>query len=330
MGKSDTAVNAWLGDNERFADLFNGVLFEGEQVIRPEELREMDRKNEILFQDKAGGEVEIRRYRDIAKRWEKGMDLAVFACETQSKVHYAMPVRNMLYDSLTYMEQIKALWKQNVPKGERKKRTLTEEEYLSRFRKEDRLCPVITLVFYYDLESWDGPRDLGDMLQSVKLPGGKKSLSRYIPNYHLNLVDAGSMEDENLFHTDLHQVFGMLKYRNRKEELRSYMGRHRDYFGNVDLETYRALRAFLHSEKMLKDVACTEKEVRIDMCQALEDIYSDGIREGKAEGIAEGKAEGIAAVIGNMLRAGLSDADIRRYAGVTDREIQLARGAVTK
>ena len=77
-------------------------------------------------------------------------------------------------------------------------------------------------------------------------------------------------------------------------------------------------------------MACTEKEVRIDMCQALEDIYSDGIREGKAEGIAEGKAEGIEAVIGNMLRAGLSDADIRRYAGVTDREIQLARGAVTK
>lgn len=294
MGKSDTAVNAWLGDNERFADLFNGVLFEGEQVIRPEELREMD--------------------------------LAVFACETQSKVHYAMPVRNMLYDSLTYMDQIKALWKQNMPKGGQKKSTLTEEEYLSRFRKEDRLCPVITLVFYYDLERWDGPRDLGDMLQCVKLPGEKKSLSRYIPNYHLNLVDAGSMEDENLFHTDLHQVFGMLKYRNRKEELRSYMGQHRDYFGSVDLETYRALRAFLHSEKMLKDVACTEKEVRIDMCQALEDIYSDGIREGKAEG----KAEGIAAVIGNMLRAGLSDADIRRYAGVTDREIQLARGAVTK
>ena len=29
MGEANTAVNQWLSDNKRFADLFNGTLFEG-------------------------------------------------------------------------------------------------------------------------------------------------------------------------------------------------------------------------------------------------------------------------------------------------------------
>ena len=34
MGKSSTAVNHWMRDRGRFADLFNGVVFDGEQVVR--------------------------------------------------------------------------------------------------------------------------------------------------------------------------------------------------------------------------------------------------------------------------------------------------------
>ena len=48
---------------------------------------------------------------DIVKRWRGGTDLAVLACESQARIHYAMPVRNMLYDSLTYTEQIRQVWK---------------------------------------------------------------------------------------------------------------------------------------------------------------------------------------------------------------------------
>ena len=29
MGKSDIAIKKWLGNKERFADLFNGVVFQG-------------------------------------------------------------------------------------------------------------------------------------------------------------------------------------------------------------------------------------------------------------------------------------------------------------
>ncbi|MBM6801946.1 hypothetical protein H6B07_04535 [Mediterraneibacter glycyrrhizinilyticus] len=62
--------------------------------------------------------------------------------EAQDKIHYAMPVRNMVYDSLDYAEQVRI-----VQKGH-KGRYATSEEFLSGFGKEDKIYPVITLVFY--------------------------------------------------------------------------------------------------------------------------------------------------------------------------------------
>lgn len=56
MGKADAAVKIWLNDNERFADLFNGTMFQGEQVILPDELEDLDRETDILVTDKQGDE----------------------------------------------------------------------------------------------------------------------------------------------------------------------------------------------------------------------------------------------------------------------------------
>ena len=38
MGKANTAVNQWLKDHVRFASLYNGIVFGGRPVIKPEEL----------------------------------------------------------------------------------------------------------------------------------------------------------------------------------------------------------------------------------------------------------------------------------------------------
>ena len=54
MGRADIAVKNWLNDNERFADLFNGVVFGGRQVVRSEELESMDRETDIIVTDKDG------------------------------------------------------------------------------------------------------------------------------------------------------------------------------------------------------------------------------------------------------------------------------------
>ena len=313
MGSANVAVNSWLSDRERFADLFNGTLFDGKQLIHPEDLEDLDRETDILITGKSGKTRGLQRYRDIAKRWKGGSDLMVLACESQAKIHYAMPVRNMLYDSLTYTDQIRQLWGKSADRS-----GMAGEEYLSSFRKSDQIYPVITLVFYYDLKPWDGPTDLYGMFGLHENGVADNIIRKYVPNYHINLLDAGAVRNLKHFQTDLQQIFGVLKYRGNKTGLQNYMQENRDYFTRVNVDAYQALCAFLHSEKMLKEIKDSGKDVKIDMCQALEELYQDGVKEGREEGIAEG----IAAVISNMLKSGMSITDIKKYTDADDRVIE--------
>ena len=42
MGQRDYCLKRYLSDETRFADLINGILGEGEQLISPSDLTEMD------------------------------------------------------------------------------------------------------------------------------------------------------------------------------------------------------------------------------------------------------------------------------------------------
>lgn len=50
IDKPDTAMKTFLRNNERFADLFNAVDFNGRQVINPDELTEMDTDVSVIIQ----------------------------------------------------------------------------------------------------------------------------------------------------------------------------------------------------------------------------------------------------------------------------------------
>ena len=47
MGTGNTVVKQWLKRKERFADLFNGQIFDGRQVICAEDLESVD--SEVCF-----------------------------------------------------------------------------------------------------------------------------------------------------------------------------------------------------------------------------------------------------------------------------------------
>ena len=203
MGKGNAAVKQWLGNPRRFADLFNGIVFQGKQVILPEDLHLATGETDILVSDKNKKAKEVQRYRDIIMRWEQGAYLVLLACENQENVHYAMPVRNMLYDSLSYVEQIRQSWKHLESSEEQK---VTGAEFLSQFRKADKLVPVITLVFYYHPDAWDGSLDLHGILRLSDDESKNKILQKYVSNYRINLVDAGNINELENFHTDLQEI----------------------------------------------------------------------------------------------------------------------------
>ena len=169
MGKSDTALSTWLGDERRFADLYNGSVFQGTQMVKAEDLKPEKENFKELIEDKNGILNQIERNRDIVMKWDNGIQLMILACENQEKIHYAMPVRTMLYDSLSYVEQIRGL-KKKQGNTER----ITSDEFLSGMKKDDKLCPVSTLVFYYGDKPWDGSVDLHGLLKKSEIQNWKK------------------------------------------------------------------------------------------------------------------------------------------------------------
>lgn len=315
MGKADVAVNRWLENNERFASLCNGVVFGGQQVIKPEELENLDRETDILLADKGGKTKGMERRRDIIKRWKKGADLAIMACESQDKIHYAMPVRCMLYDGVTYTDQIRELRRRyGKNRKEKESQSLTAEEYLSGIRKDDVIYPVITLVFYYNEKKWDGAEDLYGMFAVGEDRKTMDALRKYIPNYRMNLIDAGHMEEAQLkkFGADLQQVLGMLKYRSRRKELQGYIQKNEKYFSSVDAETYQALCGFLNMENGIKEVENMRKEERVNMCQALEELYQDALEEGITR----------AKTIFRLSAQGKTEQEIAEETGITLEEVK--------
>jgi len=281
MSKGHTAVNEFLRDKVRFADYFNGNFFQGRQIIMPEDLEEAKGETDILVEDGNRQVVPIQRYRDITMKWRNETYLTLLACESQSKVHYAMPVRGMLYDSLSYVGQAKEIWESH---REDVHQSLSGAEYLSHFRKDDKLVPVISAVFYYGLDAWDGSTDLYGMFRNHSL-FNEEVLQQYIPNYKLNLFDVNNIQSVDCFRSDLKEILGMMKCRNDKDALINYMDEHRDYFQCVTGGVHRVIGEFLQSKTLLnKTVTRVEEKEGVNMCKALDDLYHDGFEQGIEQG----------------------------------------------
>jgi len=133
MAKKDVVSIDYFGDKERFADLFNVFYFAGEQMIKPEDVREKNRSNSLTQRkDNKIPKSEIVKSsvvnRDIVREigtWETAV---VIATEAQSDIHYAMPVRVRTGDSANYQSQ----W-QELRKEHNKKKDLEGAEYISGF-----------------------------------------------------------------------------------------------------------------------------------------------------------------------------------------------------
>jgi len=162
------------------------------------------------------------------------------------------------------------------------------------------LIPIISLVFYYGSEPWDGPVDLYDMFQLEGTKEENKILEKYLPNYKINLVDAERLEDVEKFSDDLQVILTMLRYRDSKEELTDYINENKKFFQNVDYETSQAMKAFLNMKQIPGEAE--HKEEMIDMCKAIQEMYDDGVKDG----IQKGKIELLKEQIQRKLSKGKS------------------------
>lgn len=97
MGVKDIATIKYMRQNTIFADVFNYFIHNGEQVICPECLQELDtRELDIPYGGEKGHKQPVQRSRDLIKAVTAMTDnnnaYLLLAIENQSNIHYAMPV----------------------------------------------------------------------------------------------------------------------------------------------------------------------------------------------------------------------------------------------
>jgi hypothetical protein len=284
LGEIDAKTNEYMRENAHFADLFNYYLYQGEQVIDPDNLRELDRTSASLIYGDESKKLDIDEdFRDILKLLTiKEDDKATYlllGLEDQMHVHYAMPVRNMLYDAKSYAMQVKnsaSKHRQHHESGE------SSDEFLSGFHKDDKLQPVITLVLYWSGKEWDGPVSVHEMLDT-----NDQKLLKFIPDYRINLVSpVGIYEtDFEKFQTPLAEVLQYIKYSGNKEALDRVLEEN-EKFHHLDRESADLLNTVTNS-----NLEFEEGKEEVDVCTAVKEMREESKLEGRQEGINESRIQ---------------------------------------
>ena len=298
MGKIDAITKEYLKRNDIFADVINYAVYGGEQVVQPDELIDQDPAELTLPYGDDGNVIAVQKFRDLLKGYIKKKYreriYEIMKEESQAHIHYAMPVKVMLYDIMNYAAQISAIRKKHRNDREEAE---TSEEFLSGFHKEDRLVPVITVTIYWGEKDWDGPRTLEEMIAPVD-----KKMRRFITKYELPLITPKEIKDYKMFHTEIGQVMEMLRVSGNKQIMTDLLA------NNPLFEKMSRDAAVICNELLGLELKIEDKEV-VNMSKAWE------------EQRAEGRAEGQKAIIQNMLADHVPHDKIKQYTHATDAEI---------
>ena len=265
MGKFDIDAKQYFGIAAHFADAFNFFLYGGRQVIDPHELKELDAAEIALpFKDK--DRDRIQRQRDLLRAMTDGRAVyVILGSELQSEVHYAMPVKDGLYDMMNYAAQVEKKEQENKAA----KNLKPGAEYLSGLRRGDKLIPVITIVIYTGSEPWDGPLSLHDMLDF------KDEVQKaFVPDYKLNIISAADLDDSEFvkFHTEIGYALKLLKHSGTDADKVIEERSHE----KVSPET-----AFFLKTAANLDLDFEIEDGGVDMCASLEKKYEEKEQRGE-------------------------------------------------
>lgn len=293
--KADAITKDFISDTMVFADVFNYYIYGGRQIISPKQLEERDSAQIALPYGEDGAVVPVQKFRDVQKlcttMTDGKIEYVLYGAENQSEVHYAMAVRNNLYDALEYAGQVeeaakahRRAMKKAAEQGvhgektdETERKSPSSGEFLSGFWKEDRLIPSITVTIYFGSDDWDGPLSLLEMME-IEEP----EVVRCMDNYHVRLIAPAQMTEEEIgkFQSSLREVLLFIKYSKDKKNLEGVLKRNEKRFRGLERRAADVIQVITHT-----DLKYGEKEGSVDVCQAIQEMREE--ERLKGEKIAE-------------------------------------------
>ena len=255
MGQKDITEKLLEDYNDVFADIINGLIFNGEQRILPESLENTQVHSQYKAEDGKVHELE----RDVAKYWkDKKVELAICGIENQSSVEKNMPFRIVGYDGASYRSQ------------------LLEE------RKE--ILPVMTIVLYFGTNRhWYGKKNIKGLM---KIP---EELNDYINDYEMKVFEIAWLTEAEIdrFHSDFKIVANFFV---QKRKNKNYIPDDPTEIRHVD-EVLKLLQVMTGDERY--QMIFNRKKGVHSMCDVAERLEKMGIEKGLKQGIGEGIKQGI-------------------------------------
>ena len=256
MGQKDLSEKILEDYQDVFADILNVLLFQGRQVVKPEELCDTKLRSHYRADNGTLHEQE----RDIAKLWKKGGIIFTFCgLENQTSIDPDIPLRVIGYDGAAYRQQ---LLKQN--KGQR--------------------YPVMTLVLYYGTKPWNSPKALKERLQVPE------ELNHYISDYQTHIFEIAYLTDEqvSMFQSDFQIVADYFVQMRKGQTYRQ----NTKIIQHVDA-MLKFLSIFAKDQEYLNIDLSKHKGGQITMCVVLQEAINQGKIEGEKIGRIAGRSAGI-------------------------------------
>lgn len=159
MQEANATSIEYFRDLERAADLLNGILFHGEEIITADNLLE---KNPVIHKitEKDGKITAAENIPDLSIMVILNDVQFLVMFQGQTLTHYAMPVRVLNERGTDYYNQWKALKKKH---GELKD-LKSPEEFLSKMKREDIFYPVMHIIVYFGEKPWTAARNMEELL----------------------------------------------------------------------------------------------------------------------------------------------------------------------
>lgn len=277
MKEENATSIEYFRDFARVADLLNGVIFHGKQIVRESDMQEL---NPVLHN--------VSRKNNRISAVENTLDLSMMVTvgevkfrlmiQGQTIEHYVMPVRVLHEKGTDYYNQWKGLQKIHKEAQDLK----NKEAFLSGITCQDKFYPVIHIIIYFGKKRWKAARKMDDLFHTEKFP---EELKRLFTEKSILIFDMRHFSNEEWFRTDLRQVCGFLQRTNDRTKLKAYMEENQEIFAALPEDAYDflAVMAGIRNLQLIKTKVQTEGG-EFDMCKAIKEMLRDSRQEGRQEG----------------------------------------------
>lgn len=283
MKEKDITEKKLLSYNDVFADVINGTIFEGREIVRSEELTDAN----PVTQFKDDKNTHREQIRDVAKLWEKkGVIFSFIGIENQTSLDRDMILRVISYDGATYKNQI----------------------------GNEHIYPVFTIVIYWGKNEWKAPTTLKERIECPT------EIIDVVSDYKFKLIDMARLSDEEIdkFRDDFKFIAGILsKKRNYRphdldikhpEEVLDLLDAvlHDDRFKKIKSEIIR--------------IKTEGREV--DMCEFLDELEKRGMEKGMEQGMEKGEEQATFRIAKNFKDSKVDIEIIVKATGLTREQIE--------